>query len=33
MLTGQLFKERVVKVKLQWSYWSDVATVERSFEQ
>ena len=33
MLIDQLFKELGCLAKLQWSYWSDVATVERSFEQ
>jgi hypothetical protein len=33
MLIDQLFKELSCLAKLQWSYWSDVAAVERSFEQ
>jgi hypothetical protein len=33
VLIDQLFKELSCLAKLQWSYWSDVATVERSFEQ
>jgi hypothetical protein len=33
MLIDQLFKELSCLAKLQWSYWLDVATVERSFQQ
>jgi len=33
MLIDQLFKELSCLAKPQWSYWSDVATVERSLEQ
>ena len=33
VLIDQLFKELSCLAKLQCPYWSDVATVERSFEQ
>ena len=33
VLINQLFKELSCLPKLQWWYWLDVATVERSFEQ